>query len=94
MFIASRKFFFLPCMMTIVPAPILESSPGPAKKGVGESGAKYKCVHKGCGKTFIDADNTTTSCVYHPGPLLPELYKCCKRTIDKPGCTIGAHESA
>lgn len=24
-----------------------------------------KCVHKGCGKVFADADE---SCVYHPGP--------------------------
>ena len=24
-----------------------------------------KCVHKGCGKTYADADE---ECVYHPGP--------------------------
>lgn len=24
-----------------------------------------KCVHKGCGKTFVDLDE---DCVYHPGP--------------------------
>lgn len=24
-----------------------------------------KCVHKGCGKTFADAEE---DCVYHPGP--------------------------
>jgi hypothetical protein len=27
--------------------------------------ASRKCVHKGCGKTFTDANE---ECVYHPGP--------------------------
>ena len=29
-----------------------------------------KCVHKGCGKTYTDAEE---DCVYHPGP--PEFHE-------------------
>jgi hypothetical protein len=60
-----------------------------------------KCVHKGCGKTFTDADE---ACVYHPGP--PEFHegqkgwKCCKPrvlTFDEfleiPPCTTGKHST-
>lgn len=35
-----------------------------------------KCVHKGCGKVFTDAEE---DCVYHPGP--PEFHEGQKGTI-------------
>ncbi|DAA72749.1 TPA_exp: Uncharacterized protein A8136_5475 [Trichophyton benhamiae CBS 112371] len=60
-----------------------------------------KCVHKGCGKVFADADE---SCVYHPGPPIfhegQKGWKCCKTrvlTFDEflaiPPCTTGKHST-
>ncbi|PGH33556.1 hypothetical protein GX50_03628 [[Emmonsia] crescens] len=60
-----------------------------------------KCVHKGCGKVFTDADEP---CIYHPGP--PEFHeghkgwKCCKPRVlsfdeflSIPPCTTGKHST-
>ncbi|TPR02012.1 14-3-3 family protein [Aspergillus niger] len=60
-----------------------------------------KCVHKGCGKEFTDADEP---CVYHPGPPVfhegQKGWKCCKPrvlTFDEflaiPPCTTGKHST-
>ncbi|KAK6221009.1 hypothetical protein LQW54_001581 [Pestalotiopsis sp. IQ-011] len=60
-----------------------------------------KCVHKGCGKTYTDADEV---CTYHPGsPVFHEGqkgWKCCKPrvlTFDEflaiPPCTEGKHST-
>ncbi|KAM5471734.1 hypothetical protein MauCBS54593_003138 [Microsporum audouinii] len=60
-----------------------------------------KCVHKGCGKVFTDADEP---CVYHPGPPIfhegQKGWKCCKTrvlTFDEfltiPPCTTGKHST-
>ncbi|KAF9889750.1 hypothetical protein FE257_007056 [Aspergillus nanangensis] len=60
-----------------------------------------KCVHKGCGKEFTDADEP---CIYHPGlPVFHEGqkgWKCCKPrvlTFDEflaiPACTTGKHST-
>ncbi|KAK4539283.1 hypothetical protein LTR36_000837 [Oleoguttula mirabilis] len=60
-----------------------------------------KCVHKGCGKTFSDAEE---ACVYHPGPPVfhegQKGWKCCKPrvlTFDEfmtiPPCTTGQHST-
>ncbi|PYI00261.1 chord-domain-containing protein [Aspergillus sclerotiicarbonarius CBS 121057] len=60
-----------------------------------------KCVHKGCGKEFTDAEEP---CVYHPGPPVfhegQKGWKCCKPrvlTFDEflaiPPCTTGKHST-
>ncbi|KAI4155887.1 MAG: hypothetical protein LQ340_000667 [Diploschistes diacapsis] len=60
-----------------------------------------KCVHKGCGKTFTDADE---DCIYHPGPPIfhegQKGWNCCKPrvlTFDEflniPPCTTGKHST-
>ncbi|PWY89739.1 chord-domain-containing protein [Aspergillus heteromorphus CBS 117.55] len=60
-----------------------------------------KCLHKGCGKEFTDADEP---CVYHPGPPVfhegQKGWKCCKPrvlTFDEflaiPPCTTGTHST-
>ncbi|KAJ5489218.1 hypothetical protein N7539_004108 [Penicillium diatomitis] len=60
-----------------------------------------KCVHKGCGKTFDDPEET---CVYHPGPPVfhegQKGWKCCKPrvlTFEEflaiPPCTTGKHST-
>ncbi|KAI9845770.1 MAG: hypothetical protein M1838_001557 [Thelocarpon superellum] len=44
--------------------------------------AVQKCVHKGCGKSFTDADE---ECNYHPGPPVfhegQKGWKCCKPRV-------------
>ena len=37
------------------------------KKAFVTSSGKNKCINKGCNKEFDPADNTETSCNYHPG---------------------------
>ncbi|WPG99581.1 Cysteine and histidine-rich domain-containing protein [Acrodontium crateriforme] len=60
-----------------------------------------KCVHKGCGKLFSDAEEP---CTYHPGPPVfhegQKGWKCCKPrvlTFDEfmtiPPCTTGKHST-
>ncbi|CAF9926670.1 MAG: hypothetical protein GOMPHAMPRED_004208 [Gomphillus americanus] len=60
-----------------------------------------KCVHKGCGKRFTDAEEI---CIYHPGPPIfhegQKGWKCCKArvlTFDEflviPPCTTGIHST-
>ncbi|EAW07695.1 CORD and CS domain protein [Aspergillus clavatus NRRL 1] len=60
-----------------------------------------KCVHKGCGKEFTDADE---QCVYHPGPPVfhegQKGWKCCKPRVltfeeflEIPPCTTGKHST-
>lgn len=36
-----------------------------ARRGLNTDNMASKCVHKGCGKEFTDAEEP---CVYHPGP--------------------------
>jgi len=63
--------------------------------------SKY-CYNKGCGKTFIEAEDEKEDCVHHPGePFFHDAYKgwsCCnKKSIDfteflnYKGCTVGRH---
>ncbi|KAF8136167.1 HSP20-like chaperone [Boletus edulis] len=67
-----------------------------------------RCTRRGCGKEFEPADNTETSCHYHPGaPVFHEGLKswsCCSR-INKPvldfdefmgipGCEVSVHTEA
>jgi len=67
-----------------------------------------RCARKGCGKEFLSAENTETSCYYHPGaPVFHEGLKswsCCS-SVNKPvldfdefmaipGCEVGAHTEA
>ncbi|KAL4065460.1 chord-domain-containing protein [Scleroderma citrinum] len=64
-----------------------------------------RCTRKGCGKDYVVAENTDTSCVHHPGaPVFHEGLKswsCCS-TVNKPvldfdefmkipGCAVGLH---
>ncbi|OJJ79000.1 cysteine and histidine-rich domain-containing protein [Aspergillus glaucus CBS 516.65] len=60
-----------------------------------------KCVHKGCGKEFSNADE---DCVYHPGPPVfhegQKGWKCCKPRVltfeeflTIPPCTTGKHST-
>ncbi|KAI3632274.1 hypothetical protein MIR68_009380 [Amoeboaphelidium protococcarum] len=64
-----------------------------------------KCLNKGCGREFIDSDNTDNACSYHSGPPVfhegLKGWQCCsKRVIEFdeflqiPGCTTGRHQSS
>lgn len=64
--------------------------------------AMLTCYHKGCGKEYVETDNTDTACQYHPGmPVFHEGLKgwsCCKKRVtdfsdflSMPGCTQGSH---
>nr|CDJ89573.1 CHORD and CS domain containing protein [Haemonchus contortus] len=61
-----------------------------------------QCYNKGCGQKFDPQNNTTESCLYHPGPpYFHDAYKiwnCCNKKstdfgtwLNFPGCTRGKH---
>ncbi len=61
---------------------------------------KFLCSNWGCGKEFVQAHNTSKSCVYHSGVwqfgsingYWPECWSCCEGAWDSEGCTIGYHK--
>ena len=60
---------------------------------------KFICTNWGCGKEFVQANNTNKSCIYHSGVwqfgsingYWPECWSCCEGSWDSEGCTIGYH---
>ena len=60
---------------------------------------KFICANWGCGKEFVQVNNTNKSCIYHPGVwqfgsingYWPECWSCCEGAWDSEGCTIGYH---
>jgi hypothetical protein len=60
---------------------------------------KFICKNWGCGKEFVQAENTIKSCIYHPGVwqfgsangYWPECWSCCEGKWDSEGCTISCH---
>jgi hypothetical protein len=61
---------------------------------------KFICTNWGCGKEFVQAHNTSKSCIYHSGVwqfgsingYWPECWSCCEGAWDSEGCTIGYHK--
>ena len=61
---------------------------------------KFICTNWGCGKEFVQINNTNKSCVYHPGVwqfgstngYWPECWSCCEGNWESEGCTIGYHK--
>ena len=61
---------------------------------------KFLCSNWGCGKEFVQAQNTNKSCIYHSGVwqfgsingYWPECWSCCEGGWDSEGCTIGYHK--
>mmetsp|Transcript_19255 Transcript_19255/g.36896 ORF Transcript_19255/g.36896 Transcript_19255/m.36896 type:complete len:236 (-) Transcript_19255:377-1084(-) len=62
------------------------------------------CKHKGCGLRFKEANNTDTSCRYHPGPPVfherKKGWSCCNvhvydfdEFMSVPTCTTGRHSA-
>ena len=61
---------------------------------------KFLCTNWGCGKEFVQMNNTNKCCVYHSGVwqfgstngYWPECWSCCEGGWDSEGCTIGYHK--
>ena len=61
---------------------------------------KFICSNWGCGKEFVQVNNTNKCCIYHSGVwqfgstngYWPECWSCCEGTWDSEGCTIGYHK--
>ena len=61
---------------------------------------KFICANWGCGKEFVQVNNTNKSCIYHSGVwqfgssngYWPECWSCCEGAWDSEGCTIGFHK--
>ena len=61
---------------------------------------KFICTNWGCGKEFVQINNTNKSCIYHPGVwqfgstngYWPECWSCCEGKWESEGCTIGFHK--
>ena len=61
---------------------------------------KFICTNWGCGKEFVQVNNTNKSCIYHSGVwqfgsingYWPECWSCCEGAWDSEGCTIGYHK--
>ena len=61
---------------------------------------KFLCSNWGCGKEFVQINNTNKCCVYHSGVwqfgssngYWPECWSCCEGAWDSEGCTIGFHK--
>lgn len=57
------------------------------------------CTNWGCGNPFTIGENTSGSCIYHPGRyefgsfhgLWPEGWTCCRGEWSSEGCRIGPH---
>ena len=64
--------------------------------------AEQTCRNVGCGVKFTEAENTDTSCAFHPGPPIfherKKGWACCDQTrwdfdefLKIPTCTVGRH---
>ena len=61
---------------------------------------KFICTNWGCGKEFVQINNTSKCCIYHSGVwqfgstngYWPECWSCCEGAWDSEGCTIGYHK--
>ena len=61
---------------------------------------KFICTNWGCGKEFVQINNTNKACVYHSGVwqfgstngYWPECWSCCEGSWESEGCTIGYHK--
>ena len=61
---------------------------------------KFICSNWGCGKEFVQINNTSKCCIYHPGVwqfgssngYWPECWSCCEGNWESEGCTIGYHK--
>ena len=61
---------------------------------------KFICTNWGCGKEFVQVNNTSKCCIYHSGVwqfgstngYWPECWSCCEGSWDSEGCTIGYHK--
>ena len=61
---------------------------------------KFICRNWGCGKEFVQINNTSKCCIYHSGVwqfgssngYWPECWSCCEGAWDSEGCTIGYHK--
>jgi hypothetical protein len=61
---------------------------------------KFICLNWGCGKEFVQINNTNKCCIYHSGVwqfgssngYWPECWSCCEGAWDSEGCTIGFHK--
>jgi len=52
--------------------------------------AERVCCNIGCGKTFLPAENTETSCHFHQAQWCP-MYRCCSTPE---GCLVGPHKES
>lgn len=67
-------------------------------------GVTAKCQRKGCQKSFVIAENSSSACVYHKGQAIfhdaVKYWSCCaeKKCYDfdefmaVPGCAVGMHD--
>ena len=64
---------------------------------------KFKCIHKGCLKLYLEDENNDQACNYHKGEAcfhdLKKFWTCCKAEswdwdgfMQLPTCTVGRHE--
>ena len=60
----------------------------------------FYCLNNGCNKEFVEKNNKSKSCKYHPGVYQfgsyngywPECWTCCEGKWDSPGCVVGKHK--
>ena len=60
----------------------------------------FYCTNNGCNKEFVEKNNKSKSCRYHPGVYQfgsyngywPECWSCCEGKWDTPGCIQGKHK--
>ena len=60
----------------------------------------FYCLNHGCNKEYVEKNNKSKSCHYHPGVYQfgsyngywPECWNCCEGKWDSPGCTVGKHK--
>ena len=71
-----------------------------ANSKIDMSTTKFLCANWGCGKEFVQINNTNKCCIYHSGVwqfgssngYWPECWSCCEGAWDSEGCTIGYHK--
>ena len=59
----------------------------------------FYCLNNGCNKEYVEKNNKSKSCRYHPGVYQfgsyngywPECWSCCEGKWDSPGCQVGKH---
>ena len=60
----------------------------------------FYCLNNGCNKEYVEKNNKSKSCRYHPGVYQfgsyngywPECWSCCEGKWDTPGCVLGKHK--